>query len=401
MAFFLSRCAVASWLLNALCSLSLAAAAKGDCADNVSFLQLVQTVHLGKDNSLAADKEITHSVKQEPCDSCGCTFLNKDGIPTNCDIEINSRNMVARYIPENASVLEVGARYGSVSCAIASKLKQSGKQVSVDADRRVWGALEKNRVSHGCNFHTVHGLLGKKDGTIMENGFGTFAASTPDFSGSYAKDSSTNSVNVPHHTLEMIQTQHGLKFDAGNFDCEGCAAYVFKDFPELKTQLNLIILESHNAEEEQLVDELVSENWELVDSASRQRVLVNKRSSGQKSKTAKQVQWAVLTGVGEEACPDSITDHNCINVCARKGLSCNEEAFHDLKAQSQVKDSFNAAGLNCNSFVSYEIPGTWDGPWAKKEDSNLVSCGFNSHSLGITRCALSPACGYRRLCPCA
>jgi len=241
--------------------------------DSTSLLQL----HSVK--STLVTERIAVNQTENPCTSCGCAFVGRDGKPTNCDIEINSRAMVEKWMPENATVLEVGARYGSVSCAIATKLKQSGKQVSVDADHRVWDSLEKNRVSNGCNFHTVHGLLGKKDGAIMEDGFGTFAASAQDFNNSYAAGKAdSKAVAIPHFTLSQVENSHALQFDAANFDCEGCAAFVFQDFPELKTQLNLLIMESHNEAEEKLFNELLSSGWEVLESISRQRVLRNTRN---------------------------------------------------------------------------------------------------------------------------
>jgi len=205
------------------------------------------------------------------CDSCDCSFIDRYNQTTNCNIERNSRAAVFKWMPEESSVLEVGARYGSTSCAIADKQKQSGRLVSFDADRLVWDHLEKNRVSHGCKFKIVRGLLGKEDGKIIENRYGTLA----DKSGEIVKRGvdPKSLATVPHFTLLDVQRKYGIRFDVACFDCEGCFASVMKDFPELGSQLKMMIIESHDAGEEAAVQQLLKHGWHLKDSFARQRVI--------------------------------------------------------------------------------------------------------------------------------
>jgi FkbM family methyltransferase len=205
------------------------------------------------------------------CDSCDCSFIDRFGKQTDCNIERNSRAMVFKWVPPDSTVMEVGARYGTTSCAIAWKQNQSGRVVSFEADHLVWDNLEKNRLSHACNFHTVRGLLGKEDGKIIENHYGTFAANEAAIA-KLGVDPATLSV-VPHFTLQDIQTAHQFKFDVGLFDCEGCFTSVMMDFPELASQLSLMIVESHNPEEEETVQQLLKNGWVLKDRLSRQRVI--------------------------------------------------------------------------------------------------------------------------------
>jgi len=209
------------------------------------------------------------------CDSCDCSFIDRFNKTTDCNIEQNSRAAAYKWVPQNSTVLEVGARYGTMSCAIASKQKHSGRLVSFEADHLVWDNLEKNRRSHNCNFHTVHGLLGQEDGKIIENHYGTLAASS-DAIATQGVDPKALRV-VPHFLLQDVQQKYGLTFDVGCFDCEGCFANVMKDFPELATQLNMFIVESHDAAEEAAVQQLLSKGWALKDSFGRQRVLARVR----------------------------------------------------------------------------------------------------------------------------
>jgi len=205
--------------------------------------------------------------KNESCASCQCAFVNRASMPANCDIEANSRLMAVKWIPKTATVLEVGARYGSVSCTISRVLGNSGKQVSVDADERVWAALEHNRQNLYCNFHTAKGLLGTHDGKIMQNRYGTLA-STSDTLGGAAKG-----VTVPHFTVDDLEKKYNLKFDTANFDCEGCFAPVSETFPEMFNKLKLMIVEVHDDKEAAAVAKLEANGWETIDRHSRQHVL--------------------------------------------------------------------------------------------------------------------------------
>lgn len=66
--------------------------------------------------------------------------LNGNRIDIN-SIEKAEQDLAKKYILENDVVLELGARYGSVSCIINSKLNNKNNQVVVEPDERVWEAL--------------------------------------------------------------------------------------------------------------------------------------------------------------------------------------------------------------------------------------------------------------------
>jgi hypothetical protein len=74
-------------------------------------------------------------------------------------VEKHEQDLANKYILENDIVLELGARYGSVSCTINSKLNNKNNQVVVEPDDRVWDALEKNKNNNNCEFNIVKGLL--------------------------------------------------------------------------------------------------------------------------------------------------------------------------------------------------------------------------------------------------
>jgi hypothetical protein len=55
--------------------------------------------------------------------------------------ELPEQYLSSTYVEDDATVLELGARYGTVSCAINKKLKDKYKQVSVEPDQTVWNVL--------------------------------------------------------------------------------------------------------------------------------------------------------------------------------------------------------------------------------------------------------------------
>ena len=88
---------------------------------------------------------------------------DQHGNPINTAyFEKPEQDLANQYIKEDDVVLELGARYGSVSCVINSKLKCKTNQVVVEPDVRVWDALERNKVVNGCGFHIVKGFVSPK-----------------------------------------------------------------------------------------------------------------------------------------------------------------------------------------------------------------------------------------------
>jgi len=349
-----------------------------------------------------------------PCSSCGCSFIDRNGVATHCDMETNSRKVVARWLPENSTMLEIGARYGSNSCAMAAKQKESGRLVVVDADARVWDALEKNRVSHTCNFQTVRGLIGKHAAKIVENGYGTLATPAAIFTSldpfSWAEQNAktaqregTSMAQV--FTLDAVQQKYNLKFDTANFDCEGCLPYVMKDFPELQVQLKMLMIESHNEQEEAVVSQLLTNGWELVDLVGRQRVLVNEsqtrrlqgqdiKSHNSKAKYLFDTDSNCTLPVGASGFRANI-GQSCEQVCATKNMQCNLAGMKELRTQASVSKAFAATGNPCKSLVDHKIASYWAGPW-----NAGGACGYSSHPDWQPNCRGKAACGYRLACSC-
>jgi FkbM family methyltransferase len=150
-------------------------------------------------------------------------------------IEKPEQDLANEYIREDDVVFELGARYGSVSCVINSKLNCKTNQVSVEPDERVWSALERNKEVNHCGFHIVKGFVsGKKLGlTAIDSweGYGTTSIEN-------------NESEIPSYTLQEITDTYGLKFNVLVADCEGFLEMFFDENPEFYDTLRLILFEA-------------------------------------------------------------------------------------------------------------------------------------------------------------
>ena len=169
-------------------------------------------------------------------------IYNERGLEVNTkEIERVEQAMAEAYIQPDDVVLELGARYGSVSCRINLKLADKTKQVSVEPDSRVWEALEKNRDANQCNFQIVKGCISETPRSMIHE----FAAN-----GYAATTIETPTSTVPHFTLEEVKQTCGIeRFTVVFADCEGCLGYFFKENPTLWDSLRLFIYEADNPKE--------------------------------------------------------------------------------------------------------------------------------------------------------
>merc|ERR1719420_2161237 len=91
--------------------------------------------------------------------SLGCFFMTELGVKYDCNHEYDEQKLAKKYLPANSSVLELGSRYGVMSCAISQILKGSGKLVAVEPDNKVQGANKMNKMAKNCNYKLVHGAV--------------------------------------------------------------------------------------------------------------------------------------------------------------------------------------------------------------------------------------------------
>ena len=154
----------------------------------------------------------------------------------NLKNELDEQLDALEYIEPTDIVLELGARYGSVSCIINSKLNNKYNQVVVEPDDRVWNALEQNKLTNNCNFNIVKGFISnqKLDLTNLDNWYGGYGAT-------FIENTDTK---IPSYSLNQIKQQYNLNFNVLVADCEGFLEIFFDENPEFYDNLRLIIFEA-------------------------------------------------------------------------------------------------------------------------------------------------------------
>jgi hypothetical protein len=135
-----------------------------------------------------------------------------------------------KYILPTDCVLELGARYGTVSVVINKKLKDPSLHVVVEPDNDVWGALEKNKQNSNSKFHIIKGLLSNKKFSLEKGGVKTRQVED--------KDST-----MPHFSFDEVKKLVNKPFTALVADCEGCVEHFLTENIEILDNLRIVLLE--------------------------------------------------------------------------------------------------------------------------------------------------------------
>ena len=149
-------------------------------------------------------------------------------------VEKTEQDLANKYIYPTDVVLELGARYGTVSCIINKKISNKTNQVVVEPDSRVWEALEKNKNNNNCNFYIVKGFISriKLNITNTDRDYGTT---------SIVDENS----EINCYTLEQIKDDYNIdKFNVLVADCEGGLGIFLQENPSLYNDLRMIIFEA-------------------------------------------------------------------------------------------------------------------------------------------------------------
>lgn len=165
--------------------------------------------------------------------------------------------MANDYVDPDCVVLELGARYGTVSCVINNKLENPRSHVVLEPDKLVIPSLEKNRKSHKSKFTIYNGIISEKKMKLENVGY---AARTID-----ADDNDSNIVQS--WALKDIMDETGLSFNTLVADCEGCLCEFVENNSKYIKNYKLIIFEQDYPETcdyLELVNKLLSWNFVCV-----------------------------------------------------------------------------------------------------------------------------------------
>jgi FkbM family methyltransferase len=188
-------------------------------------------------------------------------FVDSDGTIIPIDqLEVVEQEQSKKYIKKNHRVLELGARFGTVSCIINKLLDDPTAHVAVEPDSNVIHALEINRDAHGCKFHIIEGVitscnmkLRTFDHLNKDCAYGNFAFPVPE---EYS--------DVKSYSLDFIQRTYGY-FNCLVADCEGFLEQFLRENPHFLKQVDTVIMEKDGPERC---------NYEYVDNCLKEAGLV-------------------------------------------------------------------------------------------------------------------------------
>jgi FkbM family methyltransferase len=170
------------------------------------------------------------------------------------NLEKDEQDIAKQYIDPDNVVLELGARYGTVSCVINKILNNKKNQVVIEPDDKVWAALENNKNINNCDFHIIKGFVSNKKFELSNSGYGSSATESEDS-------------QIKSYKLEDIESEHNLKFDTLVVDCEGCLETFFDEYPHMYEQLKNITFEedySHKCNYDKIKEKLVEHGFVKV-----------------------------------------------------------------------------------------------------------------------------------------
>lgn len=181
-------------------------------------------------------------------------------------IENKEQELAKQHVLPSDSVLELGARYGSVSVTVNKIIKNKTNHIVVEPDSRVWDALEFNKQVNNCKFHIFKGFIGKhKYSLINKDGCDGYSSTmVPDVES-----------NIESITLKKLLNRHKIKPSVLIADCEGCFELFVNENMEFIKNLRLIMYEADypNKSNYSKIENILTKNkYKIVDIWSNQYV---------------------------------------------------------------------------------------------------------------------------------
>jgi len=179
---------------------------------------------------------------------CGFSHGNVESMHLTCWIEYQEHQLAYQYFKKGDNVLELGARYGTTSCALSKAVGKQGRVVAVDPDVTIYRALLANLEQNFCSYNTrifpgTIGRVPRESDVAMPSGeYGRTTHTLFDNGQKHCK-SMKESVLLPmknydpelsmlmnlHCSIGELEKRVGFKFTGLLADCEGCMRQIIDD----------------------------------------------------------------------------------------------------------------------------------------------------------------------------
>jgi FkbM family methyltransferase len=173
----------------------------------------------------------------------------------NLELEIDEQKMANDYIEPNDIVLELGARYGTVSVVVSKIVENNGKLVAVEPDPSVQKALLDNKTKNNANFEILNKLISNKPKKLVFDGYSTHMVDTDTNDGSYI-------------TYNDFKKVYPYNFNVLIVDCEGCLNEFIEMIGNDLNNYNKIMFEAdqpHLCDYDNVINKLNNNGFTLID----------------------------------------------------------------------------------------------------------------------------------------
>ena len=170
--------------------------------------------------------------------------------------EIDEQKMANDYVEPSDIVLELGARYGTVSVVVSKIVENNGKLVAVEPDPSVQQALLDNKTKNNANFEILNKLISNKPKKLVFNGYGTHMVDTD------------NKNDESYISYNDFKKSYPYNFNVLIVDCEGCLNEFIEMIGDDLNNYNKIIFEAdqpHLCDYDNVINKLNNNGFTLVD----------------------------------------------------------------------------------------------------------------------------------------
>jgi FkbM family methyltransferase len=172
----------------------------------------------------------------------------------NSVAERDEQDMAILYIEPTDIVLELGARYGTVSVLVSKIVENTGKLVVVEPDPTVINALKNNQKINKADFEILDKIIANSPKKLIFNGYSTFIVD----------DTECNNC-ISYNEFKKL---YPYNFNTLIADCEGCLEEFINMLDDDLNNYNKIIFEAdlpHNCNYDKIIDKLENNGFKLID----------------------------------------------------------------------------------------------------------------------------------------
>jgi len=178
--------------------------------------------------------------------------------------EKQERRYLKQFLPKDATVLELGACLGVVSCIANRLLDHPEQQVVVEANPHLIPIIEENKARNKCGFQIEHCIVSNNPTTAFFIGKNILTSSN--------RRQSAEKISVAGKTVADLEGKYGLKFDVLMMDIEGGELDFLRENREKLKELNVIFMEVHQ-HPDILSKEDVAECQSIVEEAGFEKIV--------------------------------------------------------------------------------------------------------------------------------